>query len=86
MPQENTAQPLDRLAPGANASSFATFQLFIALFSIARPSGHPGGFCCQPGRRGGGAMSPEQWQSLEVLLLAMVPVALLWWAWLRLLN
>ena len=31
-------------------------------------------------------MNPEQWQSLGVLLLAMLPVALLWWAWLRLLK
>jgi hypothetical protein len=31
------------------------------------------------------AMNPEQWQSLQVLVLAMAPVALLWWAWLRLL-
>jgi len=30
-------------------------------------------------------MNPQQLQSLEVLLLAAVPVALLWWAWLRLL-
>jgi hypothetical protein len=31
-------------------------------------------------------MNPEQTQSLEVLVLAMLPVALLWWAWLRLLR
>lgn len=31
-------------------------------------------------------MNPHQVQSLEVLLLAAVPVALLWWAWLRLLR
>jgi hypothetical protein len=31
-------------------------------------------------------MNPQQLQSLEVLLLAAVPVALLWWAWLRLLR
>ena len=31
-------------------------------------------------------MNPQQVQSLEVLLLAAVPVALLWWAWLRLLR
>lgn len=30
-------------------------------------------------------LNPEQWQSLAVLALAMLPVALLWWAWLRLL-
>jgi hypothetical protein len=30
-------------------------------------------------------MTHEQWQCLDVLLLAMAPVALLWWAWLRLL-
>jgi len=28
-------------------------------------------------------MNPEQWLSVEMLLLAMVPVALLWWAWIR---
>jgi len=26
-------------------------------------------------------MNPEQIQSLEVLFLAMLPVALLWWLW-----
>ena len=31
-------------------------------------------------------MNPQQVQSLEVLLLAALPVALLWWAWLRLLH
>jgi hypothetical protein len=31
-------------------------------------------------------MTPEQMQSLEVLLLAMLPVALLWWLWIRLLR
>jgi hypothetical protein len=31
-------------------------------------------------------MNPEQWLSVEMLLLAMVPVALLWWAWIRLLR
>jgi hypothetical protein len=31
-------------------------------------------------------MNPQQVQSLEVLLLAAVPVALIWWAWLRLLR
>jgi len=31
-------------------------------------------------------LNPEQWQSVQVLLLAMVPVALIWWAWLRLLR
>lgn len=31
-------------------------------------------------------MNPQQLQSLEVLLLAAIPVALLWWAWLRLLR
>jgi len=30
-------------------------------------------------------LSPEQWQSLGVLSLAILPVLLLWWAWLRLL-
>ena len=30
-------------------------------------------------------LNPEQWQGLAVLALAMLPVALLWWAWLRLL-
>jgi hypothetical protein len=31
-------------------------------------------------------MNPEQLQSLAVLALAMVPVALLWWVWLRILD
>ena len=31
-------------------------------------------------------MSAEQLESLQFLLLAMLPVALLWWAWLRLLR
>ena len=31
-------------------------------------------------------MNPQQVQSLEVLLVAAVPVALIWWAWLRLLR
>ena len=31
-------------------------------------------------------MNPEQLQSLEVLALAIVPVVLIWWAWLRLLR
>jgi len=31
-------------------------------------------------------LNPEQWQSVQVLLLAVVPVALIWWAWLRLLR
>jgi hypothetical protein len=31
-------------------------------------------------------MNPEQLQSLQVLALALVPVALIWWAWLRLLS
>ena len=31
------------------------------------------------------ALNPEQWQSLGMLALAVIPVALLWWAWLRLL-
>ena len=33
-----------------------------------------------------GAVNPEQLQSLQVLALALVPVALIWWAWLRLLR
>ncbi len=32
------------------------------------------------------AMNPEQLQSLQVLALALVPVVLIWWAWLRLLR
>ena len=32
-----------------------------------------------------GAVNPEQLESLQVLALALVPVALIWWAWLRLL-
>jgi hypothetical protein len=31
-------------------------------------------------------MNPEQLQSLQVLGLAIVPVVLIWWAWLRLLR
>ncbi len=31
-------------------------------------------------------MNPEQTQSLEVLLLAMLPVAVLWWLWIRMLR
>jgi len=31
-------------------------------------------------------LNPEQVQSVQVLLLAMLPVALIWWAWLRLLR
>ena len=30
-------------------------------------------------------LNAEQWQSLAMLALAVVPIALLWWAWLRLL-
>ncbi|MEN9387799.1 MAG: hypothetical protein RLZZ255_775 [Cyanobacteriota bacterium] len=31
-------------------------------------------------------MNPEQLQSLQVMALAIVPVVLIWWAWLRLLR
>ena len=31
-------------------------------------------------------LNPEQIQSLEVLLLAMLPVSLLWWLWIRMLR
>jgi hypothetical protein len=31
-------------------------------------------------------MNPEQVQALQVLALAVVPVVLIWWAWLRLLR
>jgi hypothetical protein len=31
-------------------------------------------------------MNSEQLQSLAVLSLAIVPVALLWWAWIRMLD
>jgi hypothetical protein len=31
-------------------------------------------------------LNPEQIESLQLLMLAMLPVALLWWAWLRLLR
>ena len=31
-------------------------------------------------------MNPEQIQSLEVLFLVMLPVALLWWLWVRMLR
>jgi hypothetical protein len=33
-----------------------------------------------------GAVNPQQVESLQVLALAIVPVALIWWAWLRLLR
>ena len=33
-----------------------------------------------------GPMNPEQLQSLAVLALAMVPVAVLWWVWIRMLG
>lgn len=31
-------------------------------------------------------MNPEQIQSIAVLSLAMVPVAVLWWIWIRMLR
>jgi hypothetical protein len=31
-------------------------------------------------------MNPELIESLEVLFLAMLPVALLWWLWIRMLH
>lgn len=31
-------------------------------------------------------MSSEQLQSLAVLALALVPVAVLWWVWIRMLD
>jgi len=31
-------------------------------------------------------LTSEQIQSLDVLLLAMLPVALLWWLWIRMLR
>ncbi|MFT5340034.1 MAG: hypothetical protein ACI9IO_001787 [Cyanobium sp.] len=31
-------------------------------------------------------MNPEQIESMKVLLLAMVPVAMLWWVWIRMLR
>ena len=34
----------------------------------------------------GEPMNPKQLQSLAVLALAMVPVALLWWVWVRMLD
>jgi hypothetical protein len=33
-----------------------------------------------------GQINPEQLQSIAVLALAMVPVALLWWVWIRMLD
>ena len=33
-----------------------------------------------------GQMNSEQLQGLAVLALAMVPVALLWWVWIRMLD
>jgi hypothetical protein len=32
------------------------------------------------------AMNPKQLQSLAVLALAMVPVVVLWWVWIRMLD
>jgi hypothetical protein len=31
-------------------------------------------------------VNPEQLQSLAVLALALVPVAVLWWVWIRMLD
>ena len=31
-------------------------------------------------------MNPQQLESLQVLLVAAVPVAVLWWSWIRLLR
>ena len=31
-------------------------------------------------------MNPQQLESLQVLLVAAVPVAVLWWEWIRLLR
>jgi len=31
-------------------------------------------------------VNPEQIQSLAVLALALVPVAVLWWVWIRMLD
>jgi len=31
-------------------------------------------------------MNPQQLESLEILLVAALPVAVLWWAWIRLLR
>jgi hypothetical protein len=31
-------------------------------------------------------MNPEQVQSLAMLALALVPVAVLWWVWIRMLD
>lgn len=31
-------------------------------------------------------MNPQQLESLQVLLVAAAPVAVLWWAWIRLLR
>lgn len=31
-------------------------------------------------------MNPEQIKCLEVLFLAMLPIALLWWLWIRMLR
>ncbi len=68
----------------------------IGLHQHQDPQASPGGFCwlaAGPGPWAAGriqsrmvAMNPEQQQSLVVLGLALLPVALLWWAWLRLLR
>jgi len=31
-------------------------------------------------------MNPQQLESLEILLVAALPVEVLWWAWIRLLR
>ena len=32
------------------------------------------------------SFNPEQLEALQLLVLALLPVALIWWAWMRLLR
>ena len=59
------------------------------LQALLSASGEDQGRLCQrsvPLCPIGEQMSPEQLQSLAVLSLAMVPVAVLWWVWIRMLR
>ena len=49
-------------------------------------SGEGQGWHCYGRDPTGEPMNPEQLQSLAVLALAIVPVAVLWWVWIRMLR
>ena len=79
---------MDRLLGGS------VFVSPLAQFSMSPDTAHPPP-CATPRGDGGGtdrcshkvgAMNSEQLQGLAVLALAMVPVALLWWVWIRMLD